>query len=546
MAFIEIDKLKFHYKTDSPDVLKGLSLSIEKGEYLAIVGSNGSGKSTLIRMLNGLLQPREGSVTLSGKSPANALDLPVIRQMIGMVFQNPENQIVSSVVEEDTAFGPENLCWDGDKIRHAVSTALNSVGMGGLGRSLSYQLSAGQQQRVALAGVLAMDPPCLILDEATSMLNPQARLDLLTLLDRAHKEGRTVLTVTHHLEEILRAQRVILLHQGEISFDGTPEDLLRQNNLRDNGLTPLPWTELARTMDFPEIPLHLKDFGEMLKRKLPPQIAFPPQESPREDHRSELGTLHHIGFHYQGGQGGISLDHLSIYKGERLILTGETGSGKSTLLQLIAGVRIPEEGQLLWPEGEPVCGLVMQNPAQQLFKTYVGDDVAFGPYNQGLRGRDLAQRVKKAMDRVGLPFNQFRDRRIRGLSGGEKRKAALAGILALEPELLLLDEPGAALDPLAAEELQDLLESLQSEGCTLIIATHQMETAARGDRIVYLQEGRAGEAQLPDRFFRETSSGLLPPPAAALSFQIENSRNDWPFFYRWDQLERSLLKGEIL
>lgn len=543
MAFIEIENLQYRYKKDTPEVLKGVSLSIQRGEYLCIVGRNGSGKSTLIRMINGLLLPDSGSVLVENLSSTVPEELPRIRQKVGMVFQNPENQIVSSVVEEDTAFGPENLCWDREEIQRAVKDSLEAVGMGDMSRAESYHLSAGQQQRVALAGVLAMDPECLILDEATSMLNPQSRLDLLDLLDESRRKGRTILSVTHHLEELLRADRVILLHKGELIEDCTPQDLLRSDLLRSLGLAPLPWTDLARKLNLSPLPVKLEDFASSLENSLfAEQIKN--DSSPAVQSQPEiLGELQNIQFHYNGGSGGIELPELTLYRGERLILTGETGSGKSTLLQLIAGVRTPEGGEILWRGQEPVRGLVMQNPAQQLFKTYLGDDVAFGPSNQGLRGRELALRVKEAMERVGLPFNQFRDRSIRDLSGGEKRKAALAGILALNPELLLLDEPGAGLDPLAAEELQTLLDQLQSEGCTLIIATHQMETAARGDRILYLSRGKAGAALPSRRFFRDTAEGLLPPPAVELSRRLQKTDPRWPFFSRWDRLEESLLQG---
>jgi len=538
MAFLDINNLNYTLSSQEQPILQNIDFSVESGEYVCIAGTNGSGKSTLLRIINALQEPQSGTVKLEGINIHSPEGISHVRQNLGMVFQNPENQIISTMVEEDLAFGPENLGWPRERILEAIDEILKQVDMIQYRHRPTHQLSAGQRQRIALAGVLIMNPRCLILDEATTMLNPSAREEFLAFIKELHHQGMTILSVTHEMEELLQADRVLVLQQGRLILDSTPEKLLRSENLKEMGLQALPWTELARKKhwNIPTLPLSLEDFYQAGNWEHPPEKTeriYPGGKT--------LLQLKEVFFQYESGVEALKNIDLELKEGERLILAGETGSGKSTLLQLVAGLRYPAKGRLEWQGQPPVCALAFQNPEAQLFKVFLGDDVAFGPLNQGIKGKELVQRVRLAMERVGLPYLVYRDRKVRELSGGEQRKAALAGVLALNPSVLLLDEPTAGLDPQARKELNRLLDHLQEEGCTLVIATHHMDEAARGDRILHLQGGEAAFIGLQEEFFYQKRQGLLAPPAVQLVQKIRKSGSDWPSFCKWENLEQAVL-----
>jgi len=251
-AVIRIENLRFRYPeapTDAPLALDGIDLRIDAGEYVAIIGHNGSGKSTLARHLNALLLPTQGDVWVEGMNTREARWRLQIRQIVGMVFQNPESQLVATTVEDDVAFGPENLGLPADEIEQRVEDALRRVGMLSLRLRPPHQLSSGQKQRVAIAGVLAMRPRCLVLDEATSLLDPLGREDVLNTVHNLHQEGITIVAVTHSMLEASLADRVIVLAQGQIALDGSPREVFRQKQrLRAMGLDVPPMLELSQLL----------------------------------------------------------------------------------------------------------------------------------------------------------------------------------------------------------------------------------------------------------------------------------------------------------
>ncbi|MDC7222377.1 MAG: energy-coupling factor transporter ATPase [Spirochaetales bacterium] len=552
MNFIEINDATFAYGKDENPVIRQLTLEVREGEFLAIAGSNGSGKSTLLRLINGLILPHSGTVMTAGLNTSNPQDILPLRKTTGMVFQEPENQLTATVVEEDTAFGPENLAFEPEKMVRAVEEALDLTGLGEFKKRSTSALSAGQLQRLALAGVLAMNPRCLLLDEPTSMLNPQARRRFLDLILRLNREkGLTVLMVSHHFEELLAAPRLILMNKGRIVRDGDPHTILQERDLEQWGLTPPPALEASRLIqtgekDFPSFTgekelasrLGEEKKGEDRKKHLsflkenfsPLKQPFPEEERSESQVRVEKlthdylkGTLLH--------QRALEEVSFCLKKGETACLIGTTGSGKSTLLQHLNGLLLADEGEVSLLGGRPLgpatteeevlslrrkVGLVMQRPEKQLFERYVGDDVAFAPRQMGLKGKKLSLRVKDAMDRAGLPFQQFKDRPTFALSGGEKRKAALAGVLAMEPEILLLDEPSAGLDPLSRRDLHRILGDLQERGITLIIATHDMDEAALlGHQILLMDKGKVALSGSAEQVFSQGDElrrrGLEPP-----------------------------------
>lgn len=232
---IKIDNLYFQYphgEDEEPKLaIKGVSLEIEEGSFTAIIGQNGSGKSTLAKNLNGLLLPSKGAVYVSGMDTRDEDKIWDIRQTAGMVFQNPDNQLVSAIVEDDVAFGPENIGIDPVEIRARVDEALDAVKMGKYKRKAPHLLSGGQKQRIAIAGVVAIRPRCIIFDEPTAMLDPRGRKDIMEIIEKLHREGITVILITHFMDEAVKADRVVIMNKGEILLDGTPEHVFSQDEL---------------------------------------------------------------------------------------------------------------------------------------------------------------------------------------------------------------------------------------------------------------------------------------------------------------------------
>jgi energy-coupling factor transport system ATP-binding protein len=528
------------------DALRGINLTLDPGEFVALVGANGSGKTTLARHLNALLTPTEGQVRVADKDTRDRANWPTIRSEVAMVFQQPEDQIVATTVEDDVAFGPENLGVPAGQIERRTRWALQTVQMWDLRHRPPHLLSAGQQQRVAIAGALAMQPRCLVLDEATAMLDPAGRDAVLALAHQLHGEGMAIVLITHSMSEVTHAERVIALAEGRIAFDGTPRSFFTRPDLEPIGLEPPVPTVLAQRLSrhWPDLPADILTASELADALAPriarfssrsslspstgsscrangvaslpvrvDEVASLPTRSggdaslPRLPDVLPLLSTSHLKHTYLSGTplAATSLQQVSleVYDGEVVALLGPTGSGKSTVLQLAAGLLEPEGGQVTLA-GQDVnagmdrrtlrglVGMLFQRPEEQLFETYVGDDVAFGPRQLGLDRTAVRERVRWAMETVGLPFAAYKDRFSQGISGGERRKAALAGVLALRPRVLLLDEPTAGLDPQTRRTLLATLQRLnEEEGMTLVIATHNMDDVAKlAGRAYVLENGR--------------------------------------------------------
>jgi len=511
---IEFNHVTYRYpgsNPTSPPALNDISIQIEQGEWVAIVGANGSGKTTFARHCNALLLPTQGQVSIDGKNTAQAAHLPQIRARIGMVFQNPEDQIVATLIEEDTAFGPENLAVPPAEIRERVQTALATVKMYDKRDHPPHLLSAGQKQRVALAGVLAMQPECVIFDESTAMLDPRGRLDVLAEMQSLHERGITVLFITHFMEEAARADRVIVLNCGDMVFDGTPRDLFADQGLLIRcGLEPpstvLLLNEIRKlnpqlagiSSDFEQALLHMPVYNG--------SVVFKEQISPAPETET-LISVQNLDHYYLRN---TPLEHQSLFdinlevkSGLAHGFCGATGSGKSTLLQHLNGLYRPQKGEVRIgsyrlsdpdvniKEVRRFAGLVFQNPEMYFFEQYVGDEIAYGP--KMLYGRvGLAKRVRDAMELVGLDFDKFKDRVIYTLSGGEKRKVALAAVLALQPRLLILDEPTAGLDPASRRHVHTILQNLQGKGNELILSSHSMSDITElTQNLTILSNGRS-------------------------------------------------------
>ncbi len=533
--------------------LRGVSLTIQRGEYVAIIGHNGSGKSTLARHLNGLLLPTQGDVWVNGLNTKDQQHRLAIRSTVGMVFQSPDNQIVATIVEEDVAFGPENLGVPRPELLARVDWALEVVGMLEFRHRAPHLLSGGQKQRVALAGVLAMTPKVLVLDESTALLDPVGRQGVLDVARRLKREGVTIVAITHLMHEAALADRVIVMNDGEIVLQGTPREVFRETDaLRAIQLDVPEITQLAQRLHerdtaFPKDLLTVDEFAHAVcethsvtaASRPPTAAATLPQphvvapvtnqhtNGKNGGHPSAVGgPLHEpviaicdLEHTYLRGTPlesvALSGIDLEVHRGEVVGIIGHTGSGKSTLIQHLNGLLRPQRGQvqvLGYDLTDPRVdvqglrrrvGLVFQFPEAQLFERYVGDDVAFGPWQEGLRGEELRQRVREAMGAVGLPFEAFKDRPLYSLSGGEKRRAALAGVLAIKPEILVLDEPTAGLDPRGHQDILDRIMALKRDwGTTLVIVSHNMEEIARlCDRVYVIARGQTVLTGTPREVF---------------------------------------------
>ncbi|MCL6446270.1 MAG: energy-coupling factor transporter ATPase, partial [Alicyclobacillus sp.] len=342
-------------------VLTDVSLEIAEGSYVAILGRNGSGKSTLARLLNGLLRPTAGSVVVDGFDTRDAAHLQDIRRTVGMVFQHPDNQMVATMVEEDVAFGLENLCVPRAEMRERVTEALRAVGMEAHRRRPPHQLSGGQKQRVAIAAVMAMRPRCIVFDEATSMLDAEGRQDVLELMDTLHQQGVTIITITHQMEEAVRADRVIVLERGRVVKDGSPRDVFADvASLRALHLDVPIATEVAHRLReegfvMTSTPLTPEEFAEGLPKGQAQDSGVGSQQMTsardaiaRTDPIIQVRNVSHV---YMAGtplaQPALTDVTLDIYPGEIVAFVGQTGSGKSTLVQHLNGLLMPQVGEVV-------------------------------------------------------------------------------------------------------------------------------------------------------------------------------------------------------
>ena len=526
MAFIKTQGLCFRYKEDLPYVIKNISLTIEKGSFTAIIGHNGSGKSTLAKLLCGMLTPTEGIVEVAGMRTGDEEHEYDIRRTCGMVFQNPDNQIVASVVEEDVAFAPENLGVPSAEIRERVDNVLAAVGMTEYAKHSTYKLSGGQKQRVAIAGILAMEPECIIFDESTSMLDPSGQKDIIEAMKKLNREkGITVIAITHHMNEAVEADRVLVMNGGGVTADGTPLEVFSnvESVLRAHLAVPQV-TELMYKLKKagvgcePDV-LHTIETADRLEKLLAAKTAPErPASAPGEIHASPAIKLEDVTVRYGAGtpfeKVALKNINLELPKGRITGIIGHTGSGKSTLAMLLNGLLKPESGRVLL-EGEDVnqskeftnsvrfkVGLVFQYPEYQLFEDTVKRDIAFGPRNMGLDDEEINARAERAagfcgIDAQTLEMSPFE------ISGGQKRRAAIAGVIAMSPQVLVLDEPAAGLDPMGKEEIfRGLINYRDTENATMVLISHSMEDIAKySDNIVVLREGEVFMQGTPEQVF---------------------------------------------
>lgn len=575
----------FSYDGVTP-ALDGIDLNIEDGEFFCILGGNGSGKSTFAKHLNALLQPDAGTVRINGMDASDPELVYDIRSTAGMVFQNPDDQLVATLVEDDVAFGPENLGVPSAQIAQRVREALKGVGLVGFERHETHALSGGQKQRVALAGVLAMEPRVLILDEASSMLDPRGRKGLMKVCRALHDRGMTIVMITHFMEEAAEADRVAVFRAGRVAMLGAPEEILtRADELAQLNLDMPASCCLGRALRAKGVPVcaqvreadMVAEIAQVYAERSGADVAGRPSASDSRvlDHASSAADgmvasepvieISHLSHSYSlsarerrrwrkrsttvGASGKQTLwgndpnspwalrdVSLTVRRGEFLGLAGHTGSGKSTLVQHLNGLIRPQEGSvcalgldLSSKKGAAAVkakvGVVFQYPERQLFAETVAQDVAFGPRNLGLPQDEVVRRVATSLARVGLDLAAIGDKSPFELSGGQQRRVAFAGVLAMEPEVLVLDEPMAGLDPAARRDFLELIDRLHREGLTVVMVSHSMDDLANCcDRIVVMNEGAVFADGTPAQVFAHAnelkSIGLGVPAAQRMALSL--------------------------
>lgn len=501
--------------------LDHVSFSIPAGKRTCIVGANGSGKSTVASILSGLTAPDEGTVTFLGTTVVNdgQVDFEAyktIRPQLGLVFQNPEDQIICSVVADDIAFGLENLQVPSDQITPLVEQQIKLGTLTEFASENPQMLSGGQQQRVAISGALVMKPQILILDEPSAALDVVHRNNVMGLVEKLRAAGKTIVHVTHFMDEVVSADHVIALDDGRVAFEGTPEALFEQHELVECLHLEEPFAyQVAHALNNRGVVVCKSPSAERVLGELTGLLATAVQGARRADTArscddataagcdatgsvSEAAAVSvcDVTFSYQKPVlKNISVD---VQKDSHVAVIGSTGSGKSTLARLICALDTPDSGSLCVTGLDTrqkqnrrklhgIVGYVMQRPERQLFAQTVAEDVAFGPTNLGLSACDVTSAVNTALELVGLshkadvsPFE---------LSGGQQRLCALAGVIAMRPKVLVLDEPTSGLDPYYCSELKKIINAVLDDGCTVIELTHSMEDAAESDQIIVLHEG---------------------------------------------------------
>ena len=583
---------------DGTEALRGVSLAIARGSYTCVVGGNGSGKSTLAQLMNALIVPTQGRVRTFGLDTADESQQLKIRSRAAMVFQHPDDQTVTSVVADDVAFGPENLALPQPEIAARVDEALAAVALTDLALADPSDLSGGQKQRVAIAGALAMHPDLLILDEPAAMLDVRGRRGIRRVCRELNERGITVVHVTHFMDDVLDADRVVVLSRGQVVLDGTPEqvfaheDTVRSLNLSlpasltladklaERGLR-VPHLaredELARAIadavstrrdsavqTASPLPHDAAPAADAADKKNPATgAALPPDRiGPSASTEPAAIAFEHVSFSYAApapkrrrglfsakrararhaeelaAQGPWALENasFSVAPGSLTALIGHTGAGKSTVIELACALKAPTRGCVRVAgidtadlarrrELRRAIGYVAQLPERQLFAETVYDDVAFGPRNLGLSDDEVRERVQEALKLVGLDASAIADRSPFALSGGQQRGVALAGVLALRPRILVLDEPMAGLDPAGRARTVALLRQLNEQGTAMLVVTHSMDDAAAlADQLVVLDHGRVALHGTPEQVFAQESElrrmGLGIPSALRIAHKV--------------------------
>src|SRR5919199_1467267 len=540
---VSIEELTYRYRGQQKPALKGVDLEVAEGEFVVIMGPSGAGKSTLCVSLNGLIPhffkgKMEGEVRVGGRSTREG-KVGEFAQEVGLVFQDFEAQLFSTNVALEVAFGPENFRVERQEMIRRVERGLGQVRLEGFEDRTPATLSGGQKQRLAIASVLAMEPRILCLDEPTTDLDPIGKLGVFEIAEELKdRDDVTLIVVEHETEETLDADRIIVLRSGKIAADRPAREILRDVKLlEESSVMPLQVARFfhERGTEEGQLPLTpeegIEEFGRRGWRGSPQRHRelVEADKSREEGYGGPLIEVEGLTHRYPNGVVALEGVDLAVRRGEFLAVLGQNGSGKTTLVKHFNGLLKPTEGSVLVNGEETVKqglrrlgqegGYVFQNPDHQIFSDTVADEVAFGPKIREMEEDEISERVEEALAAVGMEGRGEEDPF--GLTKGERQRVAVASVLAVRPEVLILDEPTTGLDYAEQRSMMDLVKSLNESGSTIIAVTHTMWVVAEyAHRAVVVREGKIElSGTVREVFSREDElweASLRPPHIVSL------------------------------
>ena len=501
--YISFNQFTFQYDAQAEAMLKDISFDIAKGEKVLILGPSGSGKSTLAQCLNGIIPnihkgQAQGQVRIDGQDIFKQ-SIYDKSQLVSTVLQDPDGQFIGLTVAEDLAFALENDCADQSEMKDKVALWAERLDLTSLLNHRPQDLSGGQKQRVSLAGVLIDESPILLFDEPLANLDPKSGQETIDLIDKIHKEvGATTIIIEHRLEDVLYrpVDRILLVNDGELIFNGSPDELLSSTLLLENGIREPLYVTVLRQLGFDTRSaqnLSQLDALDLSDLALPDRVLKDKRDS------SSDSILKVEGLSVSYGDNPTIIEDLSfsLKKGERLAIVGKNGAGKSTLAKALCGF-VPSQGKLTY-EGQDISqdsiaerseriGFVLQNPNQMISQTMIFDEVALGLRLRGIEEAEVEERVHEVLKTCGL--YSFRKWPISALSFGQKKRVTIASILVLKPEIIILDEPTAGQDYKTYTDSMNFLDSLQKQGHTIVMITHDMQLMLEySDRCLVVVEG---------------------------------------------------------
>lgn len=501
--YISFNQFTFQYDAQAEATIKNISFDIAKGEKVLILGPSGSGKSTLAQCLNGIIPninkgQAQGQVTIGGQDIFNQ-SIYDRSQLVSTVLQDPDGQFIGLTVAEDLAFSLENDCVNQGEMKDKVALWAERLNLSSLLGHRPQDLSGGQKQRVSLAGVLIDESPILLFDEPLANLDPKSGQETIALIDKIHKEvGATTIIIEHRLEDVLYrpVDRVLLVNDGKLLFNGSPDELLSTTLLLDNGIREPLYVTVLRQLGFnTKSAEQLSQLGtlDLSGLSLPDRTRKVPSES-QTTPILEVGKLK-VG--YGDNLPIIENMSFSLKKGERLAIVGKNGAGKSTLAKALCGF-VPSHSRLIY-KGQDISqdsiaerseriGFVLQNPNQMISQAMIFDEVALGLRLRGVDESEVEERVYEVLKTCGL--YSFRKWPISALSFGQKKRVTIASILVLKPEIIILDEPTAGQDYQTYTDIMTFLDSLQQQGHTIVMITHDMQLMLEySDRCLVVVDG---------------------------------------------------------
>ena len=529
MAYIKVENLKYRYPNTTKLALDGLDFEIEKGSFIGIVGENGAGKSTLCQAFNGLVpgffKGAYGGKVLIEETEVAKTTVSKLCQKVGLVFQNPFNQLsgAKETVFEEIAFGLQNFGVPKEEMISRVNEVMELLDIAAYRDRNPFDLSGGQMQRVALAGILAMKPEVIVLDEPTSQLDPAGSEEVFAAVDKLAKSGITIIMVEQKLEKLAEyCDKILLLHQGkQIAFD-TPEQIFSREDLQSYGVNPPAYTRICQAFGVKKengcYPASLRD-ALALKEMFPGEEAFccgkktlddnaeirnkressSDVESAKISNRDQsVFNIEHLKFQYLENVPVLQDVNLTIDQRPTAII-GQNGAGKTTLVKLLKGLLKPVGGSIYYGESDMAektvamlageIGYVFQNPDDQIFKYHVIDEVMFGPQNIGMTKEQAKEKAVAALKLVGL--ENLADENPYDLELSERKLVAIASVLAMDTKVLILDEPTIAQDWKGRKIIQKIIRDLSSQGKTVIAILHDMDFVAESfERVIVMAHGK--------------------------------------------------------